>query len=914
MQIDRKAELHKKIGDDFTDTYRVLLRTVPSMVEGLLDGDSKIIESWISDRLINDVDAFEMVASASRLWGGVITSNGDGTVHITAGEGMVKTTSAGPEDIPTAVNEGQAGNVIRVTWEEVAALSLVNNAYNYIFYQKSTNSIVTTTDFYSINFTQDFTIGRGYRTDNTVVVRLCGTNAWNFNRRVQLYGEEVSRIDVKQGSLVIGNPSGRYISHNGGVLWAELVNRFTIDSFDTTQPFNKFTYWYRDGIGGFTGLIDYAQIENGVYDNGTGSLAPLSNNRYGVHWVYVVHDGSVHVIYGRGDYKLNEAEEATPPGSLPGLVDSYATLIGKIIIAKGASVFTSLESPFTKIFNSTGTALHDELGNRDLADQHPISAITGLTTALAGKALAAHTHLEEDLTIDKYSQSEVDNLLNFKADLVGGVVPSAQLPGYVDDVLPYANAAAFPTTGESGKIYLDEDENKSYRWTGVTYAVIGSDLALGETSATAYRGDRGKLAYDHSLVLGSNPHNVPFSAIASKPTTVSGYGITDALLEDSAAEITGLFTFKEKIVLSNTSELNAAPSEDLEFKSVYSAGGGYHTKSLKMDGDGNLIFDAYQLNHLHPYASETHTHDSAYAQLSHHHDDRYFTETEADARFAALIHSHDDRYFTETESDARFARVVHTHAASDIVEDTANRFVSDVQISSWNAKPETLIALGYTGDTNAQAHIAPTFAEIQARLDDTDVVVTFGVSSNKIVLNTANAGSPQIGFSDTGDCSWAVGADDADNSFKIHGVAGATIPTINGLAVPLLEITTSGTIIANGTELVKTNDSRLVSHSDVVVDGDVTEANTASKIVKRSSSGDVVCRLLRMEYTSTNSTPNYFLTQNAVGSGADNYSRPSTLAQVKSALGEMTPPVASATVRGGMKISESGGHVTITLS
>ena len=33
----------------------------------------------------------------------------------------------------------------------------------------------------------------------------------------------------------------------------------------------------------------------------------------------------------------------------------------------------------------------------------------------------------------------------------------------------------------------------------------GSGLALGETSSTAYRGDRGKIAYDHSQTIG-NPH------------------------------------------------------------------------------------------------------------------------------------------------------------------------------------------------------------------------------------------------------------------------------------------------------------------------------------------------------------------------------------------------------------------------
>ena len=89
-----------------------------------------------------------------------------------------------------------------------------------------------------------------------------------------------------------------------------------------------------------------------------------------------------------------------------------------------------------------------------------------------------------------------------------GMVPSAQLPSYVDDVLEYASQSAFPATGETGKIYVALDTNRTYRWSGSAYVEISESLALGETSSTAYRGDRGKTAYDHSQVVSGNPHNV----------------------------------------------------------------------------------------------------------------------------------------------------------------------------------------------------------------------------------------------------------------------------------------------------------------------------------------------------------------------------------------------------------------------
>ncbi len=55
-----------------------------------------------------------------------------------------------------------------------------------------------------------------------------------------------------------------------------------------------------------------------------------------------------------------------------------------------------------------------------------------------------------------------------------GTISSSILPSYVDDFLTFANLAAFPVTGESGKIYLAENTNLSYRWTGASYVDISS--------------------------------------------------------------------------------------------------------------------------------------------------------------------------------------------------------------------------------------------------------------------------------------------------------------------------------------------------------------------------------------------------------------------------------------------------------
>lgn len=105
----------------------------------------------------------------------------------------------------------------------------------------------------------------------------------------------------------------------------------------------------------------------------------------------------------------------------------------------------------------------------------------------------------------------------------GGKVPSTQLPSYVDDVLEYANLASFPATGSESVIYVALDTNLTYRWSGSAYVEISPSLALGETSSTAYRGDKGKIAYDHSQVVSGNPHNVTKDDIGLTTTDVGTY-------------------------------------------------------------------------------------------------------------------------------------------------------------------------------------------------------------------------------------------------------------------------------------------------------------------------------------------------------------------------------------------------------
>ena len=192
------------------------------------------------------------------------------------------------------------------------------------------------------------------------------------------------------------------------------------------------------------------------------------------------------------------------------------------------SLQTNIESLATRIATEFKTVKSKISGNTT-AD------LSGLTTSVKTSLLAAINELvtsisgKEDSLGFTPEDSANKGAANGYAPLDSSAkVPAANLPSYVDDVIEVANFSSLPTTGATGAIYVTLDTNLTYRWGGSAYVEISVSLALGETSSTAYRGDRGKTAYDHSQISGSNPHSVPFSALASKPTTISGYSITDA--------------------------------------------------------------------------------------------------------------------------------------------------------------------------------------------------------------------------------------------------------------------------------------------------------------------------------------------------------------------------------------------------
>lgn len=181
---------------------------------------------------------------------------------------------------------------------------------------------------------------------------------------------------------------------------------------------------------------------------------------------------------------------------------------------RGSDLSATSWNSWYKVYTSDDKPTLSELGAAAASHSHTKSQITDfahthddryyteseIDTKLSGKAASSHKHAAADIT-------------SVNASAITGTIAAANLPSYVDDVLEYAGTSKFPSTGEAGKIYTDTTTNKIYRWGGSSYVVISDTIALGETSSTAYRGDRGKTAYNHSQITSGNPHKVTKSDV-----------------------------------------------------------------------------------------------------------------------------------------------------------------------------------------------------------------------------------------------------------------------------------------------------------------------------------------------------------------------------------------------------------------
>jgi len=216
-------------------------------------------------------------------------------------------------------------------------------------------------------------------------------------------------------------------------------------------------------------------------------------------------------------YPSDPTEEADLLKDLKDMADSIdvvlVTLDGHAVGTLELSLNSSTYEIELKVKDLNATLLATETLDIGLSEM----VVDGVFNSNAKKIVLTQ---KDNSTIEIDISEIIDNLANkLDRSLKGaangvaeldanGRVPTSQLPSFVDDVIEgyYYNSKFYKESthtteidGEAGKIYLDLSTEKVYRWSGSVYVVISETIAIGETSSTAFRGDHGKIAYDHAM-------------------------------------------------------------------------------------------------------------------------------------------------------------------------------------------------------------------------------------------------------------------------------------------------------------------------------------------------------------------------------------------------------------------------------
>lgn len=218
---------------------------------------------------------------------------------------------------------------------------------------------------------------------------------------------------------------------------------------------------------------------------------------------------------------------------------------------------------------------------------------------LSGYAAKTHSHTKSDIGLSNVTndaqvkRSEMGTASGVATLGTDGKVPSSQLPSYVDDVLEYETKAKFPTTGETGKIYVDTTTNLTYRWSGSAYVEISQSIALGETSSTAYAGDKGKA---NATKIANIINGTQVVAKATTANNVGGFTVAknvpaDAVFTDThhtAKEIVGSSATATANVTAETTNPFLNVVENGAVRSSHQISGGGAT-TVKADKNGNIV-------------------------------------------------------------------------------------------------------------------------------------------------------------------------------------------------------------------------------------------------------------------------------------------------------------------------------------
>ena len=303
----------------------------------------------ISGATYTNLQEYINFQSVGKISGGELTGNGDGTVDVNAGTGMIKTT------------DSDVGNNVFFDWDGNASVPLTDDALNYVYVDRDVGTgditLGSTTDSENINNHTRFAVGMAFRKGNVVEVLQDGVLLDDFIAR-EWHRLEHRGIERMSGS-VISETGERYVDVTAGVYYKNSTHVET-DAFDSNSA-DRFFNVYRDGGEDWAFQADQAQFSNSLYDDGDGTPENVGVGKYAVYWVYQCLEGDIYIQFAQvSNYNLAQAQASQPPAS-PNYLSQFAFLIGKIIILNGGTNAIDVINTSDSTFVPQAVNVHNEL-------------------------------------------------------------------------------------------------------------------------------------------------------------------------------------------------------------------------------------------------------------------------------------------------------------------------------------------------------------------------------------------------------------------------------------------------------------------------------------------------------------------------------------------------------------------------
>lgn len=323
-----------------------------------LSTDNIFSQNTIGNPSLKYIDKImNMQMSSGVVTGADITNNLDGTVSLTASEALIR---SGSNDIDP---------IVSVEIAEQLNIPITDLATNYIYidYNAGNPVYTTTLNQNNIDCKSKCLAYIVYRNGTHLNIIDDRGHSTDVSRKTRHVFRAYSRFIHEEGGTELSEPSPLALAVTAGNFYYT-VSAINHPAFDTsvagTANENVFELMYRDGLGGWTSVVEQKLINTTTYDDGTGVLGTISNSKFGISWVYMIHNDPSHlvVIPAQQVYDtIGDTEVASPPSILPEVIGTMGSLIGYVTYQESDTSFINIFSAFTQTFSASQATIHNGL-------------------------------------------------------------------------------------------------------------------------------------------------------------------------------------------------------------------------------------------------------------------------------------------------------------------------------------------------------------------------------------------------------------------------------------------------------------------------------------------------------------------------------------------------------------------------